>query len=210
MTPDQPLRNIEVLSLSKIQTLSRRLARQIQADHFDPELVIAIARGGFVPARLLCDYLDIYNLSCIRIAHYTGTDIQQQARLSIPLNMDIRGLSVLVVDDVDDTGDTLQLALTHLHSFSPARIRVAVLHHKVVSSVVPDYYAEKVTDWHWITYPWAITEDMLGLVKKMRPMPANIDEAIMRVAREHGVRISKQVMQDVFRLLTSSKAGFSP
>jgi len=210
MTPDQPLRHIKVLSLSKIQTLSRRLARQIQADHFHPGLVIAIARGGFVPARLLCDYLDVYNLSCIRIAHYTGTEIQQQARLSIPLNIDIRDKSVLLVDDVDDTGDTLQLALNHLHSYSPARIRVAVLHHKIVSSVVPDYYAEKVTHWHWITYPWAITEDILGLVRKMRPLPANIDEAITRVAKMHGVRVSKQVMRDVFRLLTSSKDGVSP
>jgi hypoxanthine phosphoribosyltransferase len=202
MMPDQPRLNIEILTLAKIQNLSRRLARQIQADHFCPELVIAIARGGFVPARLLCDYLDIYNLTCIRIAHYTGTDITEQARLSIPLNINIRDMSVLLVDDVDDTGDTLQLALTHLHNFSPAVIRVAVLHHKTVSSVVPDYYAEKVTDWRWITYPWAITEDILGLVRKMQPTPASIDAAILRMAQDYGLHISKQVMQNVYRLLT--------
>lgn len=209
MKPDQPLANIEILSLSKTQKLSRRLARQVLADHFYPDVVIAIARGGFVPARLLCDYLDVYDLSCIRIAHYTGTDIHQQARLTIPLNIDIRGKSVLLVDDVDDTGDTLQLALTHLHGFDPASIRIAVLHHKVVSSVTPDYYAEIVTHWHWITYPWAITEDMLGLVRKMQPAPASIDEAIIRLFQNHGVRISKQVMQDVFHLLNANKDGIS-
>ena len=201
MTPDHLLSNIEVLTLAKIQNLSRHLARQIQAKHFCPELVIAIARGGFVPARLLCDYLDIYNLSCIRIAHYIGTDKSDQARLSIPLNIDIRGMSVLLVDDVDDSGDTLQLALTHLQGFQPAIIRVAVLHHKTASSVVPDYYAEQVTHWRWITYPWAITEDILGLVRKMRPTPAGIDDAIKRISQDYSLRISKKVMQDVYRLL---------
>lgn len=201
MAPDHPLSKIESLGLATIQNLSRRLARQIQDAHFTPDIVIAIARGGFVPARLLCDYLDIYNLSCIRIAHYIGTDISGQARLSLPLNIDIRDMSVLLVDDVDDTGDTLQLALAHLHSFRPAAVKVAVLHHKIHSSVVPDYFASRVIRWRWITYPWAITEDILGLVKKMQPVPASIEDAIRCMERDYQLRISKLVMQDVFRLL---------
>jgi len=201
MSTDHTLSNIEVLTLANIQNLSRRLARKIQRDNFRPEIIIAIARGGFVPARLLCDYLDIYNLTCIRIAHYTGTDISGPARLSVPLNIDIRGMPILLVDDVDDTGDTLQLALAHLREFSPSVIRVAVLHHKTVSSLAPDYYAINITHWRWVTYPWALTEDILGLVRKMQPPPAGIDEAITRMARDYGLRIKKVVMQDVFRLL---------
>jgi hypoxanthine phosphoribosyltransferase len=200
-TPVQQPRDIEILSLAKIRNLSRRLARQIQTDRFRPELVIAIARGGFVPARLLCDYLDIYNLTCIRIAHYTGTDKAERARLSIPLNIDIRDMSVLLVDDVDDSGETLQLALTHLRSFGPAVVRSAVLHHKTVSSVVPEYYAEQVIHWRWITYPWAITEDMLSLIRKAHPIPADIETAIAYMAQTHGLRIPKTIMQDVYRLL---------
>ncbi|MBI1422396.1 MAG: phosphoribosyltransferase [Gammaproteobacteria bacterium] len=207
MTPGQTLRNIEVLSLAKIRDLSRRLARRIQADRFKPDIVIAIARGGFVPARLLCDYLDIYDLTGIRIAHYTGTEIQPQARLSIPLNIDVRAKTVLLVDDVDDTGDTLQLALEHLHGFAPTTVRVAVLHHKTTSRVVPDYLAEEVLRWHWITYPWAITEDVLGLVRKMQPVPTEVEEAVRRLAQDHGLRISKKVMEDVFRLLARKPSG---
>lgn len=199
--PDQQHIKIEVLSLAKVQTLTRRLARQIQESGFEPDIVITIARGGFVPARLLCDYLDIYNLASIRIAHYTGTDKGEAARLSIPLNVDIQGMSVLLVDDIDDTGETLKLALTHLQSFTPACIRIAVLHHKTVSSVIPDFYASRITRWRWVTYPWAITEDMLGLVKKMRPPPTDIHTAITRIAHDYKINISKTVMEDVFRLL---------
>jgi len=201
--PSAPsLHKIEVLSLANIQHLSRQLAGQIRAAHYRPDVVIAIARGGFVPARLLCDFLDIYNLTCIRIAHYTGTDIHEQARLSIPLNIDIRGMTVLLVDDVDDTGDTLQLALEHLESFAPATIRTAVLHHKNVSRIVPEYFAVEVREWRWITYPWAITEDILGLVRKINPPPATIDEAIACLKQEYGIHISKQTMGDVYCLLS--------
>ena len=76
-------------------------------DQFKPDIVIAIARGGYVPARILCDRLDIYNLTSIRIAHYTGGSTKLElARLSIPLGIDIKGMQVLLVDDVTDTGDT--------------------------------------------------------------------------------------------------------
>ena len=192
---------IEVLSLGKTQQLARRLARQIQSTRFTPDVVIAIARGGFVPARFVCDYLDIYNLTCIRIAHYTGTDIHAQARLSIPLNLDVRGMSVLLVDDVDDTGDTLQLALEHVQGFAPATIRTAVLHHKSVSRLVPDFFAQEVKAWRWLTYPWAVTEDVLGLVRKLEPRPATIEAAIACIRQEYHIRVSPQTMADVYRLL---------
>lgn len=210
MSADPQLCDIEVLSLAKIRSLSHCLARLIQNDRFQPELVIAIARGGVVPARFLCDYLNIYDLTCIRIAHYTGTDTTGQARLSIPLNTNIQGKSVLLVDDVDDTGDTLQLALNHLYPFEPAVLRVAVLHHKTVSRIIPQYYAEEVKHWRWITYPWAITEDVLALVKKMRPVPATINEAIEYLAHHHGMRISRTVMRDVYRLLPTELQQFRP
>lgn len=200
MNTGRPTIRIQQLTLTQVQHLTRHLARQILGSRYRPDIVIAIARGGFVPARLLCDHLDIYNLTCIRIAHYTGTEKGEQARLSIPLNIDIRGMHVLLVDDIDDTGDTLQLALDHLRSFDPTEIRVAVLHHKIISKVVPDYYAKKITHWRWITYPWAITEDLLGLVRKMQPPPADPDEAITRIEHDYDLRVSQAVIQDVFRL----------
>lgn len=200
MGPEHANIQIELLTLAQVQHLTRRLARLILASGYRPDIVISIARGGFVPARLLCDYLDLYNLTCIRIAHYTGTEKGAQARLSIPLNIDIRGMAVLLVDDIDDTGDTLQLALAHLRGFNPAEIRVAVLHHKIISRITPDYYARKITHWRWVTYPWAITEDLLGLVRKMCPPPADVEEAIARIAHDYKLRITKTVMEDVFRL----------
>ena len=50
-------------------------------------------------------------------------------------------------------------------------------------------------------FMWGIVEDVLGFVKKMQPQPSTIEQAIEHTAQDYGIKVSKQVMQDVFRLL---------
>jgi hypoxanthine phosphoribosyltransferase len=195
-----PRFRVELISWAEIIRLTARLARLIKADHFKPDIIIAIARGGYIPARLLCDHLDHYNLTSIRITHYlSGAQKTRQARLAEPLHVDIRGLKVLLVDDVDDSGDTLDLALNHLQALQPAEIRIAVLHHKLASTVIPDYYARKITKWRWLTYPWALFEDISSFLKKLEPPATNPEEAVNRLQEESGIQVPLKVMREVFR-----------
>lgn len=200
MTGDDKHIEIELLSETAVIALCRTLARQIQDSGYSPDVVVAIARGGYVPARYLCDYLNLYDLTSFRISHYTGARKSDETRLSDPLSIDISGLRVLLVDDVDDSGDTLQLALSYLRGFSPEEVRVAVLHHKLSSTVLPEYYAHEVVHWRWLVYPWAVTEDVLGFIKRMHPPPATVDEAVARMQADYGVSIPAEVMNGVFRL----------
>lgn len=191
---------VEFVGWHQIAQLSYRLAGKVEDDHYRPDLVIAIARGGYVPARLLCDYLEIYNLTSLRITHYLGgANKTEAAILTLPLNIDISGMKVLLVDDVDDSGDTLQLALQHVTDLKPAAVKVAVLHHKTVSRIMPDYYAQKIMKWRWLTYPWAIVEDVQGFIQKMAPRPANVDEALAYFANTYGARVPRAVMEQVWR-----------
>ena len=191
---------VEFVGWGRVTNLVHTLAYKIHDSGYRPDIVVAIARGGYVPARLLCDHLDIYNLTSMRIAHYAGgANKSAAARLSMPLNTDVRGLRVLLVDDVDDTGDTLQLALKHINAFHPAEIKIAVLHHKHVSSVVPDFYAQKIISWRWLTYPWAIIEDVRSFIQKMEPQPATAEEAIERIKSEYGLKVPMRIMQDADR-----------
>ena len=192
---------VEQVTYPTIRHLTRKLAHKIQDSGFKPDVIVCVARGGYVPARLLCDLLNIYELSGIRIRHYIGADKTEKAELVEPLAMSISGKNVLLVDDIDDSGDTLDVALDYLNSLNPVDVRVAVLHHKSVSNYTPDFYAKKIIQWRWITYPWAIVEDVMGFVKKMQPRPANVEEAIKRVSHEYKLRVSTKVMEDVFRLL---------
>lgn len=192
----------ELVSWHMISRLAHRLSHQIRADGFQPDIVVAIARGGYVPARLLCDFLDIYDLTSIRILHYAaGSRKIEKPRLYMPLAVDIRDRKVLLVDDVTDSGDTLQLAIDHVREHGPSEMKTAVLQHKQVSSMAPDYYAHKVITWRWLVYPWAVIEDISSFMSQMRPRPASLEEATERLQLEYGIKVSDRELADAFALL---------
>jgi hypoxanthine phosphoribosyltransferase len=191
----------ELISWKQACQLSRQLALMIREAGFRPEVVVAIARGGYVPARILCDFMDIGNLTSIRIKHYTSVR-KQRCRLCSPLCVDVKGMKVLLVDDVGDTGDTLALALKHIKSFNPAQVNTAILHHKKISKIEPDFYARKIFKWRWIIYPWAVMEDISGIIRDMKNPPSSIEGATQRLKKENGIKVPKQVLEDVLALRT--------
>lgn len=158
----------ELISFGEVSRLSRLLARKIKASGYQPDLIIAIGRGGYVPGRLVSDFLLFKELTSMKIEHYMwGADMQAGARIKFPVSGDISGKKVLIADDITDTGDTLQLAVDYVRSLRPAEIRTAVLQHKTCSSFVPDFYGQKVVRWRWIIYPWARYEDLAGFTEKI-------------------------------------------
>ncbi len=192
----------EFISWRKTETLIAQLAQKIRAAKFQPDCIVAIARGGYVPARLLCDHLDVYQLSSLRIIHYTsGTRIAKQATLVAPLNVDVRGQNVLLVDDVSDTGDTLALARAHILEFNPGAIKIAVLHHKQTSTFIPDFYAQKVLRWRWIGYPWARVEDLCEFVDTLHPRPTTLTEMAHGLQQSYRIKVPEDILVDVIEIL---------
>lgn len=192
----EPIR-CELISWTAVQHLTRSLAAKIRASGFRPDVVVAIARGAYVPARVLCDHLDIMELTSIRIVHYhAGAHKQRHARLTEGLCRGLDGRRVLLVDDVSDTGDTLVLARDHLLEGDPREVRIAVLHHKQVASVAPDYYARRVIKWRWIVYPWALMEDLRGFIARMPQRPADLPALAARLQSDHGIRVSEAALRD--------------
>ncbi|WP_128694138.1 phosphoribosyltransferase [Methanoculleus taiwanensis] len=148
--------------------LSRALAAKIRASGYRPEMVIAIGRGGYVPARIVCDTLLLNALTSIKIEHWgIAASKGREASIRYPLAVDVRGLNVLIIDDITDTGSTLRLAAGYVEQFEPQEIRSGVLQHKRTSAFSPDYYAEYLADWKWVIYPWAAHEDLVGFTEKV-------------------------------------------
>jgi len=188
----------ELVTWQRFYALARRLAQRIDDSGFRPDLIVAIARGGYMPARILSDFLGQTNMASFRIEHYRSAQKQAAALVRYPLAADIGGRKVLLVDDVSDSGDTFEAALEHLHERGePAQLKTAVLHHKLVSRYRPDYYACKVIKWRWIIYPWAVAEDLRGFIQAMRPVPVGSEEVSRRLFAEHGIRVAPRLLADV-------------
>jgi hypoxanthine phosphoribosyltransferase len=189
----------ELISWSEVQRQCLRLAGMIRESGYRPDLIVAIGRGGYVPARLLCDYLHIMDLTSIRLEHYLpGAARQKKTRIRYPLKADIKGLRVLLVDDVNDTGDTLVAATEHLQTFHPADLRTAVIHEKTVSCTSADYYARRVIEWRWLIYPWAVNEDVSGFLKRMEPLPESPEAAQKLLAERFNIKLPLQRINDIF------------
>jgi hypothetical protein len=192
----------EFVSWHRTYQWARQLAIKIRATGFKPEVIVAIARGGYVPARILCDFLNIYKLASIRVVHYgAGGRKKKSAKLASPLNVDVRGLRVLVVDDLIDTGLTLKIALDHIRSCGAAEVKSATLLYKKVAVSEPDYYIRKVIKWRWIIFPWAVMEDLGEFIRRMDRLPATPLEAKVKIEKEYAVKVPKQILEDIYRLM---------
>ena len=158
----------QLISWDESYDLGRRLAYEVKRSGFRPDLIVAIGRGGYVPARVVSDFLLFSLLASIKIEHWdTAACERPLASVRFPLAVDVQSQKVLIIDDVTDTGKTLRTAVDYMKELGAAEVRTGVLQHKTVSPFVPDYYAEKVAEWRWIIYPWAAHEDLVGLAERV-------------------------------------------
>ncbi len=195
----------ELISWQGVHLLCRKLSFSILDHGEDYNFIVAIGRGGYVPARIISDYLDISDLTSFKIEHYIkGAEKQEQAVIRFPINADIRGKRVLLVDDVSDTGDTLKLASDYLTEQKPRLLSTVVMHHKQSSTYVPDFWAKKVLKWRWLIYPWAVMEDITGFLIGMKPSPKDLEEAENRLHELYGIRPAARIMQDAWALYCRS------
>ena len=193
----------EVISWEDFRQLCYRLAFQIRDTDFSPDMIVGIGRGGYMPTRMLSDLLQIRDTASFRVIHYLGPHKQPCAEVAYPLAAPIDGRRILLMDDVSDTGDTFRVALQHLNqSGQPREVRTAVLHHKTTARPRPDYFAAEISDWHWLLYPWAVTEDLAQLLPELAPLPAD-PQAIGRLLEtRHGIRLPAGVLEHTLRLLS--------
>lgn len=178
---------------------SKTLSNLIKTSGYDPNIVVAVCRGGVVPARLMCDFLHIKDLTTIKVEHWgmvaTPTE---KAVIKFPLYVDIKDKRVLLVDDITDTGDTLRVSLEHLKTFEPKEIRTAVLIHKIISGFLPDYYVRKITQWRWVIFPWHIWEDLTVLIKNMKAIGICCEEDIRReLNSKYNIEVQSEMIKEI-------------
>ena len=162
------MENLHFLHLSwdDVQRLTETVAGKITASGYKPDIVVAVSRGGFDPARILCDQLAIRRLASVQVEAYDGMVKRPEPVVILPVNADLGGKRVLMADDVSDSGASLLVAREHLVERGASEVRIATLHIKPWSRFVPDYYAESVDA--WVVYPWELRECLLEVADKIR------------------------------------------
>ena len=171
------------LNWDDVQSLTEEVASQIQESGYVPDVIVAVSRGGFDPARILCDQLGIKRLASLQVEYYRDiNETSSTPEIVFPLNAEVPDMSILVVDDVSDTGSSLRAARDHVLERGASEVRVATLHVKPWTKVRPDYSASVVES--WIIYPWEIVESITSITEKLKLeglSSSNMERALIRL-----------------------------
>lgn len=160
----------KLVTWEEIVEWSIGLANVIKSSGYRPDVVVAVSRGGYVPARLICDFLLVDNLLSIQSQHWTeAAKMAEKAMIKFPYKVDLSNHALLLVDDIVDTGETLILARDFILSeWKPRGLKIAALQWiSPVAKIKPDFYYIEVKDWVWFQYPWTRHEDSVQFIKRM-------------------------------------------
>ncbi len=150
-------------SYRQIHQTVKQLAASILDDGYDPDVIVAIGTGGFIPARILKTFIDRPILTVgIRLYDENNKPADQPRKVQWidEVEQKLSGRRILLVDEVDDTRTTLEYCLRELLSHNPAETAVAVLHKKLkekkgtIPPEVNRYFAGEELEDIWIVYPW--------------------------------------------------------
>ncbi len=141
------------VSWDDLDRLIERLSRVVGRDH---DLVLAITRGGLVPAGMLAYRLDLREILVAGVEFYLGDGSTHPAPIvsHFPSAELLAGQRVLIIDEVWETGETMAEVVSRVRA-AGATATIAVMHYKPGRSRValaPDHYAELADG--WVTYPY--------------------------------------------------------
>ena len=186
--------NQKFLTLSWIDIYNALLsiANKIIKSGYTPQAIIGIMRGGWIPARILSDLLDVRDLGAIEIKFYRGIEERgERPVVTQPLLLDVRDKNILIVDDVVDTGKSLQVAINAISLQGSRSIRSASLYTKPWSLIRPDYH-EGTTE-KWIIFPWETREVIQEIVsaeyKTLPRTTSGVEKISKEIAEKTGLKI---------------------
>ncbi len=126
------------------------LAKEIKV--YEPEVILAIARGGMTLGHFLAEALDMRDLYSINSIHYEETrkldtiDIFNIPDLS-------RVKKVVIVDDIIDSGETMiEIKKVLMSKYPHLDLKVASIYYKEKALLRPDFMAREATE--WIEFFW--------------------------------------------------------
>jgi hypothetical protein len=149
-----------------IYSLCRDVSTDVKRDAFEPDVVVALARGGWFAGRCLCDFLGLDDLASLKMEHYVGTAQkadEPQVRYPMPEGS-VADKDVLIIDDIADTGGSIRRAEEYVEERDAGEVRTATLQLLQTSEFEPDYVGENLEEWAWMVYPWNFIEDLIDII----------------------------------------------
>ena len=129
-TPDWWNPERENLTWEVFGEASRYLSQEIVDSGWFPDLIVGVARGGLIPAGAIGYAIGVKEMGAINVEFYTdiGETLPEPILLNPQLDTDsLKDKKVLVVDDVADSGKTLDLVVNLLEQ-TASEVKLSLIH----------------------------------------------------------------------------------
>ncbi|MCL6451815.1 MAG: phosphoribosyltransferase [Acetobacteraceae bacterium] len=115
------------LSWQDVMDICKRLALAIDRE-YDPEIIVGIARAGVIPAAIISCMLrkEFYPIRLSR--RWRDRLVRSRPQVLVPMTDDVSGKTVLIVDEMSATGETLRLAMKEAAKKGARRVKSAALY----------------------------------------------------------------------------------
>lgn len=158
------------LSYDELDAKVEELHKLITEDSFVPDTILAIARGGWFPARVLSDIYSSQDIpvDVVSVTTKFYTNIGKTGSRPV-LVQELHSLfdqRVLIVDDVSDSGSTLKFIKGYAQWLGARYIKVATVFMKPRTKVIPDYFVDEIPNDTWIVFPYEKRETKFLLNEK--------------------------------------------
>ncbi len=190
----------EIPSWDQIYGLLLKLTEAVRKSGFEPDLIVGVSRGGWIPARIMSDLLENPKLANVTADFYVGlAETKNEPIITQPVSVSVKDKRVLVVDDLADTGESLKLVNSHLKKHGASEVKIATIYYKPWSIIVPHYY-EKETRC-WIVFPWERKEVVRKIVEKFRGEERTVEDTKEKLIssgldRELVERFIKEIVEE--------------
>lgn len=152
-------------SYVQLHNLVKKIAEDVTRSGIQIDIVVGIATGGWIPARILRTFLPhdgrfpkpLYSLGIINYDSEDNLLDDPTIVQDLPVNIGFHNKNILLVDEVADSGGTFVKAKEYLEDLSPKNLYTAVIHLKDKSKFTPDFVGENAGN-NWIVYPWDVKE----------------------------------------------------
>ncbi len=146
-----------LITEQEIASRTRELAEQIQREYNNEEIVIVcILKGATFFAVELAKRIESDTIiDFMKVSSYEGTESTGKINFTLDISEDITGKSVLIVEDIVDTGRTLAYVKKYLESKNPKSVKICTMLNKKERRVIdlnPEYVAFDIPDKFVIGY----------------------------------------------------------
>ncbi|MEA2056502.1 MAG: phosphoribosyltransferase family protein [Patescibacteria group bacterium] len=149
----------------QMNQLAFEMCQKIDADRNKFNRVVTLAKGGWPMTRSLVDFLQVDEVASIGVKFYKGeNDRYDHPQIYQDIPTSIQGETILLFDDVADTGESLKFTIDYLKIRGVKEVKTATLYYKPHSAIKPDYYGAKTSA--WIVFPYEAREMIVSTSKK--------------------------------------------